>query len=211
MKEFLPMFPLSLVVFPGERLRLHVFEPRYKQLLRECIDEGATFGIPVVIEQSVASIATEVRLASVQRTYPGGEADIVVEGLQRVEISNFHRISPGKLYPGGEVNWLSNYDDPEFEVQETVIELLENFYRILGMNRSVDSTSASLRAYQVGHKAGLNIQQEYQLLTFDRERDRLRFIRDHLRRIIPVVEEAERLKVRAKLNGHFKNVVPPNF
>jgi Lon protease-like protein len=211
MKEFLPMFPLSLVVFPGERLRLHVFEARYKQLLRECIQDGSTFGIPVVIEQSVASIATEVRLASVQRSYPGGEADIIVEGLQRVEISEFHRVSRGKLYPGGEISWLSNYDDPESDVQESVIELLENFYQILGMNRHIDSSVANLRAYQIGHKAGLNLQQEYELLTFDRERDRLRFLRDHLRRIMPVVEEAERLKIRAKLNGHFKNVVPPLY
>jgi ATP-dependent Lon protease len=211
MKEFLPLFPLSLVVFPGERLRLHVFEARYKQLFQECIDGGTTFGVPVVIEQTVSSIATEVRLASVQRTYPGGEADIVVEGLQRVEISNFHRVSPGKLYPGGEVSWLSNYDDPEYEIQERVIELLEQFYQILGMNKSIESTAAELRAYQIGHKAGLNLQQEYELLTFDRERDRLRYIRDHLKRIIPVVEEAERLKVRAKLNGHFKNVVPPAY
>lgn len=211
MQQFLPLFPLSLVIFPGERLRLHIFEPRYKQLIKECISEGTTFGIPVVMEQTVASIATEVRLASLVREYPGGESDIIVEGLQRVEVTNFHRVAPGKLYAGGEVQWLSNFDDPEEDVQLELMNMLQQFYQILGMNRSLDIEAADLRAYDIGHKAGLNLRQEYELLTFDRERDRQRYLKTHLEKTIPIVEEAERLKVRAKLNGHFKNVVPPDY
>ena len=211
MKQFLPLFPLSLVVFPGERLRLHIFEPRYKQLIQECVSEGTNFGIPVVIEQSVAKIATEVRLATLEREYAEGEMDIVVEGKERVQIDNFHKVSPGKLYPGGEIQWLTNHDDPEPDVQEELLSLMERFYQILGMNRKLDLTKETLSSYKIGHKAGLNLQQEYELLTFDRERDRLRYLRKHLKTIIPVVEEAERLKVRAKLNGHFKNVIPPEY
>ncbi|MEO0474160.1 MAG: LON peptidase substrate-binding domain-containing protein, partial [Bacteroidota bacterium] len=69
MYEFLPLFPLSLVVFPGENLRLHIFEPRYKQLIEECSAENTNFGIPTVLDRKVGNIATEVELVSVDKTY----------------------------------------------------------------------------------------------------------------------------------------------
>lgn len=211
MDQFLPLFPLSLVVYPGERLRLHIFEPRYRQLVQECIDDGTTFGIPAVLESTVAGIATEVRLASLHRTYDTGEMDIAVEGLQRVRIDMFHRVSPNKLYPGGSVKWLNNIDNPELDVQDETFALIQELYKMLGMKRELVEDPAELRAYQVAHHIGFNTQQEFEVLTFDQERDRLRYIRTHLRKVVPVVEETERLKARAKLNGHFKNVLPPTY
>jgi len=55
MTRFLPLFPLSLVVFPGEYLNLHIFELRYRQLINECDEEGMTFGIPPAFENKLAS------------------------------------------------------------------------------------------------------------------------------------------------------------
>jgi hypothetical protein len=58
---------------------------------------------------------------------------------------------------------------------------------------------------------GLNLRQEVELLGLHSETERLQFIREHIEHILPVVVETERLKARARLNGHFKNLVPPEF
>jgi Lon protease-like protein len=67
--NFIPIFPLALVVFPGEALNLHIFEPRYKELVNECHAGGKPFGIPAVIENKVSELGT---LVEIEYTRPGG-------------------------------------------------------------------------------------------------------------------------------------------
>ena len=69
MHDFLPLFPLKLVVYPGEQLNLHIFEPRYKQLIREAEHNGTTFGIPAFIEENVMDIGTEIKLLSIEKRH----------------------------------------------------------------------------------------------------------------------------------------------
>ena len=77
----LPQFPLKIVVFPGEQLNLHIFEPRYKQLINECEAEDRTFGIPAFIEKRVMEIGTEVRLEKIVKRHLNGEMDIRTRGV----------------------------------------------------------------------------------------------------------------------------------
>ena len=100
MAKILPLFPLSLVVYPGERLKLHIFEPRYRVLISECIDYGTTFGIPAVVDKSVADIATEVRLLRVDKKYSGGELDITTLGMKRIRVLEFMREALRKALSG---------------------------------------------------------------------------------------------------------------
>ena len=81
MSKFLPLFPLQLVVFPGEKLKLHIFEPRYKQLVGECRDEKMTFGLPAFFDGRVAEYGTEMRLLTIFKTYDDGRMDIMTEGV----------------------------------------------------------------------------------------------------------------------------------
>jgi ATP-dependent Lon protease len=211
MSQFLPLFPLSLVVFPGEQLRLHIFEERYRQLINECLDEQSSFGIPTVIDQSVVGIATEVSITSIDKRYGSGEIDLTTEGQRRFSVEKFYRVSPDKLYPGGEVIWLSDDDTPSAELQQEIYQLLEQLHEALGIQKQIADTPEDVISYQIGHHIGLNIKQEYELLTKNTELDRLIFIKQHLVGILPVVQETERMKARAKLNGHYKNIVPPDF
>ena len=74
MKEQLALFPLQLVVFPNEKLNLHLFEPRYRQLLADVEAEGISFGIPSFLDDKIMPIGTEVVLKEVVERYPtGGE------------------------------------------------------------------------------------------------------------------------------------------
>ena len=89
MAQFLPLFPLSLIVFPGEELRLHIFEPRYRQLIQECIDDQITFGIPAVMDADMGNIATEVVLEGVEKRYAEGRMDITTRGVRRARILDY--------------------------------------------------------------------------------------------------------------------------
>ena len=211
MAQFLPLFPLSLIVFPGEELRLHIFEPRYRQLIQDCIDSDLTFGIPAVMENDLGNIATEVQLVSVDKRYAEGRMDITTRGMRRARMLEYFQQTPGKLYPGGQVQWLESDEQPDPALQRDVFQLIESLHDALGVTKKFADDPEGIRAFLIGHHIGLNLKQEYALLTLDSEIDRLRFVVEHLQNILPVVMETERLKAKAKLNGHYKNMIPPDF
>ena len=100
--HLLPLFPLNLVAFPGEKLNLHIFEPRYRELVRDCFTEGLTFGIPPFLDNAVQELGTEMRLLSVEKTHTGGEMDIRTEAIGVFRVRKFLRQAPGKLYAAAE-------------------------------------------------------------------------------------------------------------
>ncbi|MGB0838869.1 MAG: LON peptidase substrate-binding domain-containing protein, partial [Chitinophagales bacterium] len=115
--SFLPMFPLNIVVYPGEQLNLHVFEPRYKQLVQECYEKKAPFGIPVFMKNKVSSYGTEVELLSIEKVFPEGEMDIKTRGKRIFTVSDFYRQAPKKLYPGGMIHYMDNINDQDAALQ----------------------------------------------------------------------------------------------
>lgn len=209
MASLFPMFPLNLVVFPGERLKLHIFEPRYRQLIGECLEDKKTFGIPTIIDKKLMGLGTEVRVISLDKKYAGGEMDISTEGIRRLEVGKFYEESPGKMYPGAEVSWLTDQDDTDDSLRDEVLQLLRRLHKALGITRNLNDLGPVRFTYGVAHHLGMTIQQEYELLGISAESERLSYIKKHLQTILPVVMETERLKARAKLNGHYKNVIPP--
>ncbi len=94
---FLAIFPLQLAIFPGEEVPLHIFEPRYKQLIAECRDEGITFGIPTHLNGRIARYGTEVRLKRILKTFDTGEMDIIVVGVRIFEVNEVQAEVSGKL------------------------------------------------------------------------------------------------------------------
>ena len=69
MTNFIPIFPLSIVVYPGELLNLHIFEPRYKQLVKECIEYKKPFGIPAVINDNISELGTMISVTELVKEY----------------------------------------------------------------------------------------------------------------------------------------------
>ena len=80
MTNFIPIFPLSVVLYPGEALNLHIFEPRYKELVKECSNNSKPFGVPAVINGNVAEFGTLVMIEQIVKEYDNGEMDIVTKG-----------------------------------------------------------------------------------------------------------------------------------
>ncbi|MFB9862145.1 LON peptidase substrate-binding domain-containing protein [Rufibacter immobilis] len=211
MTRFIPLFPLNIVAFPGEKLNLHIFEPRYKQLVLECLEQQTTFGIPVYLEKGLGKYGTEIKILSLEKKHPNGEMDIKTQGLRVFKLLEFQRQAPGRLYPGGEVEYLETVQDEETGQRENILELLRKLYGALGIQSLMLKLPKNFLSYDIAHHLGFSIEQEYQLLQCLKESDRMEYILEHLRAILPVVQETERLKERVKLNGHFKHLSPPNF
>ncbi len=208
-KKMLPLFPLELVVYPGERLPLHVFEKRYQQLIADCEAHSISFGVPTYINKKL-EYGTEVTLQKVAKRYPGGESDVVCVGTRIFRITQFYQQYPGKLYPGGEVEFLDDKDNGAKDLQE---ELLKNI-AILYVELTIENPpifDIPFVSYQVAHKVGLAMHQEYHLLKLRSELERLNYLIGHLKITIPVVREMNRAKEVLKMNGHFKNFDPLDF
>jgi Lon protease-like protein len=211
MQKYLPLFPLNVVVFPGEKLNLHIFEPRYKQLIQDCMDSGSTFGIPTYINNGVGMYGTEIRILNVEKKYESGEMDIRTQGTGIFKIIEFDRTVPGKLYAGGNVEEVENLEDEDIVTKVQIQEKLKELYTALGIIKIFLDLPENFTSYDVAHHLGLNTEQEYTLLQCQSEATRQEMILQHLNQVLPIVAETERLKERVKLNGHFKNLTPPNF
>ena len=209
MTDFIPLFPLKMVVFPGEELNLHIFEARYKQLIRECEQNGVTFGIPSYINESVMDFGTEIKLLSVEKRYDNGELDIKTLAIGVFRIHEFYRTTPKKLYSGADIERLEISEEGDHYLANQIITHLNELFRILNIEKDIPRNKEDYSTYELAHHVGFSIEQEYDFLCLQNEMDRQQFMLDHLIQLIPVVKEMERLRIRVQMNGHFKNVIPP--
>jgi len=209
MKDFIPLFPLKMVVFPEENLNLHIFEPRYKQLIRECEQNGTTFGVPAFIDNKIMDFGTELKLLSIDKRYDNGELDIKTQGIGIFKIEEFYRTTPNKLYSGADIERLEDTHHGDEALYELIREAIAELFIALNIKNNLEIEHTEFKTYNIAHHVGFSIEQEYQFLCLPTEKTRQEFMLDHMNKLIPVVREMERLKKRAQLNGHFKNIIPP--
>lgn len=206
MTNFVPIFPLGIVVYPGEQLNLHIFEPRYKQLIMECHLENKLFGIPTVINDRVQDYGTLVKVTELTKTYENGEMDIRTQGQQVFRILEVIKEIPDKLYSGAIVNYPDNHDHGNREVMNNLMGSIRELHKMLNIEKQFGRADEQISTYDVAHHVGLSLEEEYELLNLMHERQRQEFLRRHLARVIPMLAEIEQLKNKVKLNGHFKNL-----
>ena len=108
MTNFISIFPLDIVVFPGEILNLHIFEEQYKQLIIDCHSSGKPFGIPTVIQGSKTEIGCLVNISQIVKTHEDGSMDIKTAGTQVFKMLEVINDIPDKLYKGAIVNYPQN-------------------------------------------------------------------------------------------------------
>jgi hypothetical protein len=205
----LPFFPLQSIFFPGETVPLHIFEPRYKQLIADCRANAMTFGIPVFIN-NIMEYGTEIQLVEVVNTYEGGEMDIVGVARQVFKIITFENQMEDKLYAGGLVELLEYDYAAEEAYKRKVVLKIQELYGMMDVPFTPIKLSI-FNSFTLAHKIGLSFEQEYQLLQIPKEMERLTFINNHLTTTISILSEVERTKKTIELNGHFKNFDPLDF
>ena len=211
MTNFIPIFPLGIVIYPGESLNLHIFEPRYKQMVTECHAGKKLFGIPAVIDNKVQDYGTLIRIDEITTIHDNGEMDIKTTGEKVFRILEVIKEVPEKLYSGAIVTYPDNYERGSPEVMRRLVNSIRELHRLLNVQKDFKKEDAQLKAYDVAHHIGLSLQEEYELLNLFDERQRQEYIKRHLAKVIPLVAEMEQLKEKVKLNGHFKNLSSFNF
>jgi uncharacterized protein len=204
--NFIPIFPLGIVVYPGEQLNLHIFEPRYKQLITECAATKKPFGVPPVIENKVNETGTLVKVLEISKVYENGEMDIKTEGLEVFTILEVIKELPEKLYSGAIVNYPVNSVAGNRPLMQTIIASIRELHKLLNISKEFKKPDNELWSYDVAHHAGLSLPEEYELLQLLHELQRQEYLKRHLKKVIPVIAEMETLKTRVKLNGHFKDL-----
>ena len=206
MTNFIPIFPLKIVVFPGEDLNIHIFEPRYKQLIAECFKEAKPFGIPCVINDKVGEWGTSVKVEEIVKTYDNGEMDIKTKAISVFNILEIIRSIPDKLYNGAIVNYPQNNPTGRPDIMNKVLDGVKQMHQILKITKQYAKPEDQLTSYDVAHHCGLNIQEEYELLSLMHETQRQEYLKRHLNKMLQMLNETEALKEKIKLNGHFKNL-----
>ena len=206
MTNFIPIFPLGIVVYPGEQLNLHIFEPRYKQLIKECFDTKKPFGIPPVIDNKINETGTLVKVIEITTVYDDGKMDVKTEGLEVFTILELINQLPEKLYSGAIVNYPANIESGSRVLMQTIVIAIRELHKLLKINKDFKKPDEELWSYDVAHHAGLSLTEEYELLQLMNELQREEYLKRHLKKVIPVIAEMETLKERVQLNGHFKNI-----
>jgi Lon protease-like protein len=206
MTNFIPIFPLGIVVYPGENLNLHIFEPRYKQLINECFSQKKQFGIPTVIENRLQDYGSLAEVTELTKVHENGEMDIKTKGLRVFRILEIIKEVPDKLYSGAIVNYPDTNEEGNRELMKKVMNSIRELYKLLKVEKEFKNKDEEVKTFDVAHHVGLSLQEEYEMLHLLQERQRQEYLKRHLTKVIPLIAEMEQLKEKIKLNGHFKNL-----
>lgn len=205
MTNFIPIFPLGIVVYPGEHLNLHIFEPRYRQLIKDSFENKKPFGIPAVIKNNLSEMGTLVQVVEISKTYDDGKMDIKTLGTDVFKILEVVNELPEKLYNGAIVTYPENIKNGSPVMMKKILLGIREIHRLLDISKEFKKPDHELWSYDVAHNAGLSIGDEYSLLELLQELQRQEFLKRHISKVLPVMKEMELLKEKIKLNGHFKN------
>lgn len=205
----IPLFPLEIVVFPFEQLNLHIFEPRYRELIKDCEREGIEFGIPYHREKHILKYGSIVKLESISNVYADGKMDIKTKGVRPFEVKRYVKTYPNKTYPGGYIEELFWEDEADPELRGQIRAQLEELYQYMNIPKRPESLHDDFITFQIAHKVGFNKDQEYAFLQITTEKDRQTYMLNHLKKMIPMIKEAEEMRKKVQLNGHYKYLTPP--
>ncbi len=207
----IPIFPLQLIVFPGERVKLHIFEPRYKQMFQE-LQSGAlqVIGIPPVINNQIYSIGTSLSLIAIHHVFNTGEMDVELNAKQVFEITDILNTVNDKLYSGAEINYLENVTNSNLVAEDELVKLYDKFQSFMPVVKKVQNEGSGL-SYAMGHYAGLADEQKIELLQIEEEEERQQFLIAHFKKTINVLQDVDNTKKRIEMNGHFRNIEPFKF
>ena len=195
----LPLFPLEIVLFPGAPLPLHIFEPRYKEMIGECMAQDRPFGMVRAKESSLSAVGCSANIITVIKKYDDGRLDIAAEGERRFEIRTLNQ---ERSFLQAEVEYFE--DEPSTvgkSAENAAIELHEKLFAILGQAVEIERDAASL-SFHLAHALPVDLDFKQALLEMKSEAERLETLTEYYRATIPKIEMSLRARQRASGNGH---------
>lgn len=200
--ERLPLFPLEVVLYPGEQLPLHIFEPRYRMLMARCLEENQQFGIVLAEAGKLAQVGSLARITQVLARYADGRMDILVTGEERFRIVQLYSDQP---YLTADVKQIVEpWQTPERALRERLITQHMRLLELVGRTvRPSIYQNVRYLSYRIAPNAGLTVQQQQEVLELLTENERVAYLVAHLERLLPQVEQMEAVRRRVQSNGHF--------
>jgi Lon protease-like protein len=195
----LGLFPLGIVLLPGEQVPLHIFEPRYRELIGECIEEEQEFGLLYADEDGVRELGTRARVAAVLEQFDDGRLNIVITGGERFAVE---RLTQGRSFMTAEVDDVA--DEPGEVDPETRVSAAGSFRALAalaGAETEVDEDTPEL-SFALAAQVELPAADKQQLLESRSEQERLELVVELLEAARQTLIATRELGDRAKRNGH---------
>jgi len=211
MAELTPIFPLQIVVFPDDSLNLHIFEPRYKELVNECYDQSEIFGIPTFFNKKKLTYGTSIKINSIEKKYPDGKMDIRTQGMNVFRIIKLYKKVAGKLYSKAEVEYISQEYNGSIDLNNDILMYINELYDVMSIDKGTTDPNDPQFCFKTCHYIGMNLEQKFELLKINDEYSRQLYVIEYLKEMIPIAKRIENIRSRAKMNGHFKHFNPLNF
>ena len=195
----LGLFPLNLVLLPGEQAPLHIFEPRYQELISECLDENVEFGLVLADEDGMREVGTRAGVIEVLERFPDGRLNIVIEGRDPFRLVE---LTEGRSFITAQIDELE--DEADEPSPEEVEECLDAYRRV------VDAAGADLEdldpkadsiAYQIAARVDFGTDVKQGLLELRSERQRVLRLAPMLAKAAEAVARDREIRERASTNG----------
>ncbi len=196
----LGLFPLGIVLLPTEQIPLHVFEPRYRSLIGECLASEGEFGLVLADEDGgLAEIGTRARVTEVLEQFDDGRLNVVVEGRERFRLLE---LTEGREYQTAEVEPVEDEDDPaEADEIARVLTLFDRLLELTGAIVEQPEPEAEQVSFAVASRFEFAPELKQALLSLRSERERIGMLGDILDTAATTVEREQEIASRAATNG----------
>jgi Lon protease-like protein len=200
--ERIPLFPLNVVLLPGAILPLHIFEPRYRQMVRNCVDEKSEFGVLLALPKGIVRVGCTARVTEVVKRYNDGRMDIITVGRSPflvTQLLNADAYANDELLQG-DVDFL---DDREHRTDARTREELMRLYEVChtlifeDYPRNLEDEAAENLSFLVASTLPLDLLCKQQILELRSEADRQQRLVGYLREWAPHLQKQEKARVRA--------------
>jgi Lon protease-like protein len=199
----LGLFPLGIVVLPGEVTPLHVFEPRYRELVGEAIENDTPFGILLTDDDGLREVGTQVRVAEVVERFDDGRFVVVVEGVERFRLL---RQTEGRSFRTGEVERIDDGEDvADEELRATALKLFEDLRDAVGADVESPELDDPELSFAIARRVEIDARTKQLLLESQSEPERLEQLVGHLRNASAQLELVQEHAALARRNGNLRN------
>lgn len=198
--KLLALFPLDVVLFPDAPLPLHIFEPRYKEMIRELLESREQFGVVRTTESGIEQVGCTAEIVAVAKQYEDGRMDIVTEGRKRFEIM---QVDMGKTYLRAEVLYI--VDEPERPPEEDVAHLLEmqkEMLELMGATPELPDADDQQLTLTIAAAMPFDLEMKQKLLASRSEPQRMTALIEYYEKVLPGLRRAVKAKRKAGGNGH---------
>ncbi len=200
--EEIGLFPLGLVLLPTEQVPLHIFEPRYRELITECLDEGEPFGLVFADDDGLRRVGTLASVVEVTDRFDDGRLNVVVEGGDRFRLVE---LTDGRTFHTGTIEPLGDLDDPPNPSEiERALAVFVRLVELTGAEVESPDGGAGPPSFAIAARFELAADLKLELLEQTSERLRLARLCEILETAAASVERQRAIAELAQTNGHAK-------